>query len=62
MDDDTAYTLTKTYWDQKKAMGSNAAWWNGVTEKLMSNITGKIHPGALKYYQEKGFTLSDMQK
>ena len=62
MDTDTAYALTKTYWAQKEKMGSSAAWWNGVSEKLMANITGKIHPGAIKFYQEKGITLTDAQK
>ena len=62
MDDDTAYQLTKTYWDQKAAMGEGAAWWNGVNAGLMENITGKIHPGAVKYYEEAGVTLNDAQK
>ncbi|MDA9983109.1 TAXI family TRAP transporter solute-binding subunit [Gammaproteobacteria bacterium] len=61
MDDDTAYALTKTYWQQKNAMGSSAAWWNGVDKGLMPNITGKIHPGAAHYYKEAGFTLSSEQ-
>ena len=62
MDDDTAYELTKTYWEGKAAMGDAAPWWNGVDQDLMANITGKIHPGALKYYTEAGFTLTDAQK
>lgn len=62
MDDDTAYALTKTYWEKKGDMGAAAAWWNGVDQGLMGNITGKIHPGAVKYYTEAGFTLSDAQK
>jgi TRAP-type uncharacterized transport system substrate-binding protein len=61
MEDDTAYALTRTYWEQKNAMGSSAAWWNGVDKGLMPNITGKIHPGAVRYYQEAGFTLSAEQ-
>ena len=61
MDDDTAYALTKTYWQQKNAMGSSAAWWNGVDKGLMPNITGKIHPGAARYYKEAGFSLSSEQ-
>jgi TRAP transporter TAXI family solute receptor len=61
MDDDTAYALTKTYWERKNAMGSSAAWWDGVDEGLMPNITGKIHPGAVRYYEEAGFTLSPEQ-
>ena len=61
MADDTAYQLTKTYWEQKAKMGEGAAWWNGVDKGLMANIKGKIHPGAVKYYQEAGFELSDNQ-
>lgn len=61
MDDDTAYALTKTYWEQKKKMGMDAAWWNGVDAGLMSNITGKIHPGAIRYYKEAGIALTDAQ-
>ncbi len=62
MDDDTAYALTKTYWAEKAAMGEGAPWWNGVDEALMENITGKIHPGALRYYQEAGIAMTDAQK
>jgi TRAP transporter TAXI family solute receptor len=62
MDDATAYALTKTYWEGKADMGAAAPWWNGVDRDLMVNITGKIHPGALKYYSEAGFTLSDAQQ
>ena len=61
MADDTAYALTKTYWEGKATMGVAAAWWNGVDQGLMGNITGKIHPGALRYYTEAGFDLSDAQ-
>jgi len=59
MDADTAYKLTKTYWDQKGAMGKGAAWWNGVSAAMLENVTGKIHPGALKYYKEAGAKLAD---
>ncbi len=52
MDDETAYLLTKTYWTQKENLGKNAAWWNAVTPKMLSNVYGKLHPGALKYYDE----------
>ncbi len=62
MDDETAYQLTKTYWEQIADMGKEAAWWNGVNESLLANITGKIHPGALKYYEEAGFSISPEQK
>ncbi len=61
MNDDTAYALTKTYWEQKAAMGTGAAWWKGVDASLMATITGKIHPGAVRYYKEAGFKLTPAQ-
>ena len=54
MSDDAAYALTKTYWESKANMGKGAPWWNGVDKGLMANITGKIHPGAMRYYKEAG--------
>ena len=59
MDDDTAYALTKTFWEQKEALGGQAAWWNGVSPDMLSNITSKMHPGALKYYDEQGIPVPD---
>jgi len=61
MDDDTAYELTRTFWEEKARMAEGAPWWAGVDEGLMANIAGKIHPGALRYYQEAGFALTDAQ-
>ena len=57
MDAATAYQLTKTYWDQKQVMGSAHPWWNGVSAALLANVTGKIHAGALKYYDEAGIKV-----
>ena len=62
MDDDTAYALTKTFWESKAGMGDTAAWWNGVDVALLENITTKIHPGAQRYYAEVGIDLTDAQK
>ncbi len=62
MDDDTAYALTRTYWERKAEMAAQAPWWNGVNAGLMKTITGKIHPGAIRYYVEAGIPLTDAQK
>ncbi len=59
MDDDTAYALTKAYWTGKDAMGENAAWWNGVSGEMLANVHGKIHPGALRYYDEAGIDVPE---
>lgn len=59
MDDETAYQLTKTYWTQKTRMGDDAAWWNGVSPDMLENIRGKVHPGALRYYDEAGMPVPE---
>ena len=59
MDDDTAYALTKTYWSQKTDLGKAAAWWNGVSGAMLANVYGKLHPGAVKYYDEAGIKVPD---
>ncbi|MBT4849019.1 MAG: TAXI family TRAP transporter solute-binding subunit [Alphaproteobacteria bacterium] len=59
MDDETAYNLTKTYWENKKALGTAAKWWNGVSLDMLSNILTDIHPGAKRYYREVGASLAD---
>ena len=57
MSDDTAYMFTKNYWTRKKEMGVSSAWWNGVSGELLVNVYGKIHPGAIKYYDEVGIKV-----
>ena len=62
MDDKTAYLLTKTYWEQKDKLGRQAAWWKGVSPDYLKFMVGKLHPGALKYYAEKGVKVPDALK
>ena len=59
MDEETAYQLTKAFWGQKEKMARSNAWWGGVSPEMLDNIYGKLHPGALRYYQEKGITVPD---
>ena len=59
MDDDTAYQLTKTFWDSREKMAANAAWWAAVSPDMLENISTEMHPGAIKLYKEKGIALSD---
>ncbi len=62
MDDDTAYALTRTFWEGKAGMGAGAAWWNGVDAALLANVTTRFHPGAQRYYAEAGIDLTEAQK
>ena len=61
MDDETAYQLTKSFWENKDRMAQGAPWWKGVDESLLDNIQTTIHPGAIRYYQEAGIELNDAQ-
>ncbi len=61
MDDDTAYALTKAFWNQKNVMSNDSPWWKGVSTQMLVNIDGKIHPGAIKYYKELGVILTEQQ-
>lgn len=62
MSDDTAYALTKAFWSQRDRMAASAPWWKGVDAGMLSNIEGKIHPGALRYYTEAKMPVSDQQR
>lgn len=57
MTDETAYELTKAYWEQKEKMAESSAWWKGVTPDLLANITTELHPGAIRYYEERGIEV-----
>jgi TRAP transporter TAXI family solute receptor len=62
MDDETAYQLTRTFWTQRDKMAATAPWWGGVDKTMLATISGKIHPGALRYYKEAGYAVSDANK
>ncbi|WP_099867688.1 TAXI family TRAP transporter solute-binding subunit [Pararhizobium haloflavum] len=57
MDEETAYTITKTFWDRREALAETSPWWGGITESMVANIAGEIHPGALRYYEEAGIDV-----
>jgi TRAP transporter TAXI family solute receptor len=61
MDDETAYQLTKTYWENKAKMADTSPWWGNVTPELMGNITTELHPGARRYYDEAGIATTASQ-
>lgn len=59
MDDDTAYTLTRTFWERREAMAEESPWWGGITHDMLANIAGALHPGAVRYYDEAGIEIPD---
>ncbi|MEM6462801.1 MAG: TAXI family TRAP transporter solute-binding subunit [Pseudomonadota bacterium] len=62
MDDETAYLVTKTFWEQMTQLRKEAGWWKGVDDTLMTNISGRLHPGSIKFYKEVGFPIAEDQQ
>lgn len=59
MDDNTAYLMTKTFWQQKAALSKDSPWWKAVTPDMLMATGVKLHPGALRYYQETGVKVPE---
>lgn len=59
--DDLVYAITKAIFEnQKELMLSHKSAVDTVAANV-KNITIPLHPGAIKYYKEKGIALSDIQ-
>ena len=59
MDDDTAYQLTRMFWQQKQEMSEHAPWWRAVEPGMLMDSGIKLHPGAIRYYDEAGVSVPD---
>jgi TRAP transporter TAXI family solute receptor len=57
MDEDTAYQITKAFWENKKAMSKVSPWWGGVSVDGLTTLGAPLHPGAMKYYKEAGISI-----
>ncbi len=63
MSDDLAYTIVKVLWDNYedlKQISSQLAEWSHE-RSVSKNITIPYHPGAIKFYKEKGVWTPEMQ-
>lgn len=59
MDEETAYRLTRGFWEGRLSMAASSPWWNGVTPDLLDNVNVPLHPGARRYYREAGIALPE---
>ncbi|MCP5155595.1 MAG: TAXI family TRAP transporter solute-binding subunit [Ectothiorhodospiraceae bacterium] len=57
MADDTAYALTRAFWESKGEMARTSPWWNGVTPEMLATLGAPLHPGAVRYYRESGIAI-----
>lgn len=61
--DDLVYKITKAYWEAAKASIATHPWLASVTLDYAVQDGGmKLHPGALRYYEEVGVTIPDGSK
>ena len=62
MDEETAYRLTKHFWESKQDMSQANPWWDGVQVSMLETMGAAFHPGALRYYEEAGIAVPDSLK
>ncbi|MDR5905246.1 TAXI family TRAP transporter solute-binding subunit [Franzmannia qiaohouensis] len=60
MGEETAYDLTRAYWENVEAIAESFAPVEGMTAQIaLDNTTTPLHPGALRYYQEAGLEIPE---
>ena len=58
MDDDTAYTLTKLFWEEAKKNSDTHHWLKHLSmDYAVQDGGAPLHPGAAKYYREQGIKI-----
>jgi TRAP transporter TAXI family solute receptor len=59
VDDEIVYQLVKTMFAKLDDLTISTNAFKYVTEKNIETVSVPLHPGAIRYYQEKGFTIPD---
>jgi TRAP transporter TAXI family solute receptor len=54
MDPELARFITETFWAWKEKLAAEQPWWAAVDPSLLAQMGVKLHPGALRYYEEAG--------
>lgn len=58
MPEQIVYEMTKAFWENIADMHAVAEWAKAITlDKTLSEMNMPLHPGAAKYYKEKGLTI-----
>lgn len=60
MPDDTAYKITKAYFDQLPTMQKTNAQLKDLSpDQRFGGVIAPLHPGAVRYYKEQGIAIPD---
>ncbi|MEO0913131.1 MAG: TAXI family TRAP transporter solute-binding subunit, partial [Pseudomonadota bacterium] len=60
MDEDTAYALTKAYWENLEAMKNANALMRSIDESdPFGGMNAPVHAGAARYYEEVGIAIPE---
>lgn len=60
MDDETAYNLTSSVWDNIDEIRSSGPIFSGLRlDNAFTGVNVPLHPGAYRYYQEKGVDVPE---
>ena len=59
--EDAVYKVTKAIWENLAELHETAVWMPSTItkEQGLELIAGRLHPGALRYYQEAGWTIPE---
>ena len=56
-----AYRITKAFWLEWPALAARDPRWAAVTPEALSALGAKLHPGARRYYAERGVSAAEKQ-
>jgi len=60
--DDIAYKVTKAFWENRNIWEKAHPAMKMLKMDGVNQMSAKLHPGALKYYNEIGFKVADNMK
>ncbi|MCB1405345.1 MAG: TAXI family TRAP transporter solute-binding subunit [Rhodobacteraceae bacterium] len=60
VDEDLVYQVTRAFWENLDEVQATAFFLQAVTpETAFTSVNVPLHPGAIRYYEEAGFTIPD---
>lgn len=62
LSEDVAYKITKAFWENRKVWEKSHPAMKLVKMDGLNQLAVKVHPGALRYYNEIGFKVSESLK